>query len=84
MLHDIANPTVLPLEKLVDGVLKLVEDLNFAKRRHIIQQVVDKVVATKEDVTVCGFIPVLAVQQVGLNGQHRNRRPAKRRQINPV
>ena len=65
-------------------MLKLVEDLDFAEHRHIIQQVVDKVVATKEEVTVCGFIPVLAVQQVGLNGKHRNRRPAKCRQINPL
>ncbi len=61
------------------GVVKLVEDLDFAERRHIIQQVVDKVVATKKEVTVCGFIPVLAVQQVGLNGKHRNCWPAKRR-----
>lgn len=79
---DITNSPVVPLEKLVDGVIKLVEDLDFAERRHIIQQVVDKVVATKEEVTVCGIIPVLAVQQVGLNGKHRNRRPAKCRQIN--
>lgn len=82
--NEIANSPVVPLEKLVDGVLKLVEDLDFAERRHIIQQVVDKVVATKEEVTVCGLIPVLAVQQVGLNGKHRNRRPAKCRQINPL
>lgn len=81
---EIANSPALPLEKLVDGVVKLVEDLDFAERRHIIQQVVDNVVATKEEVTVCGFIPVLAVQQVGLNGQHRNRRSAKCRQINAI
>lgn len=79
--NDIASSPSLPLEKLVDGVLKLVEDLDFAERRHIIQQVVDKVVATKEEVTVCGFIPVLAVQQVGLNGQHRNRGTPECRQV---
>lgn len=82
--NDIANSPVVPLEKLVDGVLKLVEDLDFAERRHIIQQVVDKVVATKKEVTVCGLIPVLAVQQVGLNGKYRNRRPPECRQINPL
>ena len=82
--NEIANSPVAPLEKLVDGVVKLVEDLDFAERRQIIQQVVDNVVATKKEVTVCGFIPVLAVQQVGLNGKHRHRRPPKRRQIYPI
>lgn len=81
---EIANKPTIPLEKLVDCVIKLVEDLEFTDRRHIIQQVVDKVVATKKEVTVCGFIPVLATEQVGLNGKYRYRRPAKRRQINPL
>jgi site-specific DNA recombinase len=81
---NITNSPILPLEKLVDGVIKLVEDLEFKDRRQIVQQVVDKVVATKEEVIVCGIIPVLAVQQVGLNAQHRYRRPAQCRQIDTI
>jgi hypothetical protein len=70
--REIANKPAIPLEKLVDDVIKLVEDLEFNDRRHIIQQVVDKVIATKKEVTVCGFIPVLATEQVGLNGKYRH------------
>ena len=81
---DLANKPVVPLEELVDGVIKLVEDLDFTDRRYIIQQVVDNVVATKEEVKVCGFIPVLATQQVGLNGQYSHRRPSQRRKIDPI
>ncbi len=81
---ELSKQPFVPLEKITDGVIKLVEDLDFTKRREIIEQIVDSVVATKESITVCGFIPVLATEQVGLNGKYRNRRPAKRWQINPL
>ena len=73
----------LPLEELVEGVIKLVEELDFSDKRTIVQKLVTKVVATKEEVAVWGLIPVLGTQQVGLNGKYWYRRPAKRRQINP-
>jgi hypothetical protein len=75
---EIANSPTLPLEKLVDGVIKLVEDLEFNDRKQIVQQVIDKVIATKKEVTICGVIPVLAVQKVGLNGKYRYCRSSER------
>lgn len=81
---ELSKQPFVPLEKITDSVIKLVEDLDFTKRREIIERIVDSVVATKESITVCGFIPVLATEQVGLNGKYRYRRPAKCRQINPV
>lgn len=57
---QLANTPTLPLEKLVQGVVKLVEELDYSKKRHIIERVVSKVVATKEEVDVWGYIPVLA------------------------
>ena len=74
----------VPLEKIVDGVIKLVKDLDFKDKRQIVEQIVDKVVATKEEVKICGFIPVITEEQVGLNGKYRNRRPAECWQINLV
>lgn len=69
---ELANKPSLPLEKLVDGVVKLVAELDFTKRRQIIQKLVTKVVATKEDVTVWGYIPILTTEKVGLNDQYRD------------
>ena len=53
---ELANKPVLPLEKLVDGVVRLVEDLDFSNKRQIIQKVATKVVATKKEVTVWGLL----------------------------
>lgn len=60
---QIANTPTLPLEQLVEGVVKLVSDLDYSKRRQIIQKLVSKVVATKQEVTVWGYIPVLAQKE---------------------
>lgn len=64
---EIANKPSLPLEKLAEGVIKLVEDLDFSEKKEIVQKVVTKVVATKEEVSVWGHIPVLATEKVSLD-----------------
>lgn len=64
---EIANKPSLPLEELAGGVIKLVEDLDFAEKKEIVQKVVTKVVATKEEVSVWGRIPVLATEKVSLD-----------------
>lgn len=78
---ELSNKPSIPLEKLVDGVLKLVEDLDFSKKKLIIQKVVTKVVATKKEVTVWGHIPVLATEKVGLDVKYRDCRSAECREI---
>jgi len=69
---EIANKPVLPLEELVEGVIKLVEDLEFSEKKEIVQKVVTKVVATKEEVSVWGHIPILATEKVDINVKHSN------------
>jgi site-specific DNA recombinase len=69
---EIANKPSLPLEELAEGVIKLVEDLDFAEKKEIVQKVVTKVVATKEEVSVWGRIPVLATEKVDINVKHSN------------
>jgi site-specific DNA recombinase len=71
---ELVNKPTLPLEELVDGVVKLVEDLDFQNKRQIIQKVVTKVVATKKEVTVWGYVPILATEKVGLNVKYRHSR----------
>jgi hypothetical protein len=65
-------------------VVKLVEELDAESKDRIIQKIVTKIIATKEEVTVWGKIPVLSDGKIGLNVKYRNRRPAKRRQVHPI
>jgi hypothetical protein len=64
---ELANKPVVPLEKLVDSVIKLVEDLDFTNKKQIIQRVVTKVVATKQEVTVWGKIPIFVSKETTIN-----------------
>lgn len=79
-----ANKPVLPLEKLVDGVIKLVKELDFTNKKDVIQKIVTKIVATKEEITIWGRIPVpvLQAEQVGLNAKYRYRRSPQCWQVN--
>lgn len=83
---EITNKPILPLEKLVDGVVKLVKELDFSNKKEVIQKIVTKIVATKEEITIWGHIPVPALQaeQVGLNAKYRYRRFAECRQVYPI
>ena len=67
---EIVNKPSLPLEKLAEGVIKLIDNLDFSEKKEIVQKVVTKVVATKEEVSVWGHIPVLATEKVDINVEH--------------
>ncbi|HMH70344.1 MAG TPA: hypothetical protein VK502_03005 [Candidatus Saccharimonadales bacterium] len=75
---ELANKPTIPLEKLIDGVVKLVESLDFANKKQIIQKLVTKIIATKEEITIWGHIPLLATGQVGYDSINRYRWPSKR------
>lgn len=79
LLHELAaledekaNHVSLPLDKLLSGVVKLVEELDETSKDNIIQKIVTKIIATKEEVTVWGKIPVLSDGKIGLNVKHRH------------
>lgn len=87
--ESIKDKPTLPLEELVEGVVKLVQDLDFTKKKVIIEKLVKKVIATKEAATVIGYIPILGSggnndthynkfneKEVGLNAKHWHRRPS--------
>ncbi len=76
-----SNYSTLPLDKLLSGVVKLVEELDAESKDRIIQKIVTKIIATKEEVTVWGKIPVLSDGKIGLNVKYRHRRTAKCWQI---
>ena len=64
---ELSNKPLVPLEKLVTGVVKLVKELDFTSKQQIIRQTVTKIVANKEDITVWGHIPVFVEKEIGLN-----------------
>lgn len=77
----LANRPSVPLEKIVDDVIKLVQDLDFTNKKAIIQKIVTKVVATKKEITVWGLIPLLTTGKVGYEPINRYRRPPERWQV---
>jgi len=62
-----ASQPKLPLEKLVCGVLELLQDPSFLAKREIIRTVVTKVVATQTEINVWGLIPLVPHGKVNLN-----------------
>ena len=62
---ELVNKPTIPVEQLVDGVLKLVENLDFTDKKSIIRKLVTKIQATKQEITIWGRIPIPATEQVG-------------------
>jgi len=69
---ELVNKPVIPVEQLVDGVLKLVENLDFTDKKSIIRKLVTKIQATKQEITIWGRIPIPATEQVGYYANDSN------------
>ncbi len=50
----LANKRPLPLEKMVDGVIELVGNLDFTDKKTVIRKLVTKIVATKKEINKYG------------------------------
>lgn len=61
---EIANKPSINLEELSGGVIKLIDELDFSEKKKIIQRVVTKIVATKQEVSVRGYIPVFTNDKI--------------------
>lgn len=62
---ELANKPVIPVEQLVDGMIKLVASLDFTDKKSIIRKLVTKIEVTNQEVTIWGRIPITATEQVG-------------------
>ncbi|HUC96327.1 MAG TPA: recombinase family protein [Candidatus Saccharimonadales bacterium] len=90
-LTRLDNDKVTELQKVdlntfVKPFKQFLTNLSYEDKLFTVRKIVDKVIATKEQVTICGMIPIYAVGQekVGLDAKYRNRRLAERWQINFV
>jgi site-specific DNA recombinase len=57
---EMTNQKPITIEQYFDGTVKRVENLSFTEKKAIIRRVVTKIVATKEEVSIWGRIPLLA------------------------
>jgi chaperonin cofactor prefoldin len=57
---EMANRKPITVEQYFDGTIKRVENLNFTEKKAIIKKVITKIVATKQDISIWGRIPLLA------------------------
>lgn len=62
---ELVNKPVIPVEQLVDGVVKWVQSLDFTDKKSVIRKLVTKIEATKQEITIWGRIPIPATEQVG-------------------
>lgn len=69
---ELLNKPVIPVEQLIDGVLKLVGSLDFTDKKSIIRKLVTKIEATKKEVTIWGRIPIPVTEQVGYYANDSN------------
>jgi site-specific DNA recombinase len=81
---ELANKPAIPLEKLVDGVVKLVGNLSFNDKRKVIEKLVTKIVATKEEITIWGLLPIPTSAEVVYDPIHWNCWPAECRQVDVI
>ncbi len=69
---ELVNKPVIPVEQLIDGVLKLVQSLDFADKKSVIRKLVTKIEATKQEVTIWGRIPIPATGEIGYHANDSN------------
>jgi hypothetical protein len=81
------NSVKINLEQLVQKATRKIGELTFEQKKFIIERVVDKIVASPQEITIWGHIPVPALATAGkVNhvSQHRYSRPPQRWQIHPI
>ncbi len=57
---EMANQKPITVEQYFDGTIKRVENLSFTEKKAIIKKVITKIVATKQEISIWGRIPLLA------------------------
>lgn len=57
---EMTNQKPITVEQYFDGTIKQLENLSFTDKKAIIKKVVTKIVATKQEVSIWGRIPLLA------------------------
>jgi site-specific DNA recombinase len=60
---EMVNQKPVTIEQYFDGTIKRVENLSFTEKKAIIKRIVTKVVATKQEISVWGRIPLLATPE---------------------
>lgn len=69
---EMNNQKPITIEQYFDGTVKRVENLSFTEKKAIIRRVVTKIVATKQEVSVWGRIPLLATPENKTINNHEN------------
>ena len=77
----------IDVEQLVQKAALKLENLNFDQKKHIVERVVDKIIASPKEIIIWGHLPspaLAAVGKVNHVSQHRHRRTAKCWQVYPL
>ncbi len=80
-INEFLLPKENEIEVFAQKAIKTLQNLNFEAKRGIILNVVDKVVATKTELRVMGYLPVVNNNNYGLQTNYGNSGVAECRQI---
>lgn len=77
----------IDIEQLIQSAARKIGSLEFEQKKFIVERVIDKIIASPQEFTIWGHIPVPAlatVEKVNHVSQHRYCRSAECRQVYPV
>jgi site-specific DNA recombinase len=60
---EMTNQKPITVEQYFDGTIKQLENLSFTDKKAIIRKVITKIVATKQEISIWGRIPLLATPE---------------------
>lgn len=83
-INGAALPKAHEIRSFAKRAVKTLHDLNFEAKQAIVRNIIDKVVGTKEQLQVYGYIPVENTNYVGYKTIHRHRGVTERRQVHLV
>lgn len=69
---EMTNQKPITVEQYFDGIVNRVQNLSFTEKKAIIKKVITKIVATKQEVSIWGRIPLLATPESGTINNHEN------------
>lgn len=79
---QLTMPNKQEMEKFANKSKEVLQNLDFTTKRSIILNTIEKIVGTRQDLQISGFIPIQQYAKFKTNG--RNCRPTKCRQINII
>lgn len=72
------------IESFAQESVEKLKNASFELKKSIVLNIVEKIIATQQELQVCGYIPLRIQNNVAFIPSYRNRRPPERRQVDAL